>query len=222
MDNVSVLSPSYRLIAELFLYPEERDSDRIEKECKTARQSPASIQDSIDKFLAEPASFSSDEYMKMFELSSTCPLYLGSYLFDEPKSCRGMGLSGRNTYMIELANIYKHFGFELKGGELPDFLPVMVDFLWISLEKIERDRIGLRRHFLEHYLLPGIEPFSAALKKHKSPYVWLMKALEAALKVDIAFMSDKPTWEPPDEKFQHQNRGMEMIGELNRKGQNHE
>ncbi|MEE8416881.1 MAG: molecular chaperone TorD family protein [Desulfobacterales bacterium] len=222
MNNVSVLSPIYRLIAELFLYPEERDNVRIEKECKSARQSQSSIQDSIDKFLAEPASFSSDEYMKLFELSSTCPLYLGSYLFDEPKSCRGMGLSGRNAYMIELANIYKHFGFELNGGELPDFLSVMVDFLWISLEKIERDRIGLRRHFLEHYLLPGIEPLSAALKKHKSPYIGLMEALEAALKVDVAFMSDKPTWKPPDENFQHQNRGMEMIGELNRKRQNHD
>ncbi len=206
MNNVSALSSCYRLIAELFLYPEERDGVRIDKERKTVRQCPASIQDSIDRFLAEPASSSKDEYINMFELSPPCPLYLGSYLFTEPKSCRGMGLSGRNAYMIELANIYKHFGYEQKGGELPDFLPMMVDFLWISLEQRERDRIGLRRHFLERYLLPGIEPLSTVLKKYTSPYVWLIESLEATLKADIAFMADKPIWEPPDENFPQQNQ----------------
>ena len=218
MNNVSVLLSCYRLIAELFLYPEERDSTRIEKERKTVKQCPTSIQDSIDRFLAEPVSSSSDEYIKMFELSPPCPLYLGSYLFEEPKSCRGVGLSGRNAYMIELANIYKHFGYELKEGELPDFLPVMVDFLWISLEQRERDQIGLRRHFLEHYLLPGIEPLSVAMKKYTSPYIWLIESLEAALKMDIAFMSDKPIWKPPDESFRHQNRGTKNDRETKRKG----
>jgi nitrate reductase delta subunit len=218
MNNVSVLSSCYRLIAELFLYPEERDGVRIEKELRTVRQCPASIRDSIDRFLREPASSSADEYIKMFELSPLCPLYLGSYLFNEPNSCRGMGLSGRNAYMIELVNIYKHFGYKLNGGELPDFLPLVVDFLWISLEQRERDRIGLRRHFLKRYLLPGVELFSAALKKYKSPYIWLIESLEAALSVDTAFMADQPIWEPPDKNSQEKNRNMKVNRETSKKG----
>ncbi len=218
MNNVSVLSSCYRLIAELFLYPEERDGVRIEKELRTLRQCPASIRDSIDRFLREPASSSTDEYIKTLELSPPCPLYLGSYLFSEPKSCRGVGLSSRNAYMIELINIYKHFGYELKGGELPDFLPVVVDFLWISLEQRERDRIGLRRHFLEHYVLPGVELLSAALKKYNGPYAWLIESLEAALRMDTAFMADQPMWEPPDEDLRQQNLGMKVNRETSNKG----
>jgi nitrate reductase delta subunit len=129
-----------------------------------------------------------------------------------------MGLSGRNAYMIELVNIYKHFGYKLNGGELPDFLPLVVDFLWISLEQRERDRIGLRRHFLKRYLLPGVELFSAALKKYKSPYIWLIESLEAALSVDTAFMADQPIWEPPDKNSQEKNRNMKVNRETSKKG----
>ncbi len=217
MNSVLLLSSCYRLIAELFLYPEERDSVRIENELRRVRQCPASIHDPIDRFLSVPASSSADEYIKTLELSSPCSLYLGSYLFDEPKSCRGIGLSGRNAYMIELANIYKHFGYELKGGELPDFLPVVVDFLWISLEQKERDRIGLRRHFLERYVLRGVEPLSAALKKYKSPYAWLIESLEAGLREDASIMADQPIWEPPDEDLRQQNRAMKVNREINKK-----
>ncbi len=218
MINLLLLSSCYRLIAELFLYPEERDSARIKNELKRVRQCPASIHDPIDRFLSEPASCSADEYIKTLELSPPCSLYLGSYLFDEPKSCRGAGLSGRNAYMIELANIYKHFGYELKGGELPDFLPVVVDFLWISLEQRERDRIGLRRHFLERYVLRGVEPLSAALKKYKSPYAWLIESLEAGLREDASVMADQPMWEPPDEDLRQENRAMKVNRETNKKG----
>ena len=56
----------------------------------------------------------------------------------------------------ELSGLYRHFGFELTGGELPDYLPAVVDFLWLSLEHRDRDTIGLRRRLLQHYVLPGL------------------------------------------------------------------
>ncbi len=111
-------------------------------------------------------------------------------------------MSGRNAYMIELVNIYKHYGYELDGGELPDFLPLMVEFLWISMEKVERDTIGLRRHFVERYLLPGLEPLSAALKEYGSSYNWLIDSLRAALVEDRTLMADQPMWQPPADESQ--------------------
>jgi nitrate reductase delta subunit len=130
-------------------------------------------------------------------LAPAVPLYLGSHLYDEPQSCRGAGMSGRNAYMLELANIYRHFGVELAGAELADFVPVMVEFLGLSLERGDQDRIGLRRYFVESMMTTGLASLLAALRKHESPYAHLVDALQVALAEDIAQMADGPKWRPP-------------------------
>lgn len=193
------LETCYRLIAELLLYPEDRHPERVEALWGRIGRAPAPVREALQRFLAEPAGRSLYEYIQTVELSPPCPLYLGSYLFDEPTSCRGAGLSGRNRYMLELKNIYRHFGFELVGGELPDFLPIMVDFLWISLGRRERGYIGLRRHFLEHYLAPALEPLHARLSEYESVYALLIEALGWAAEVDLERMADIPAWVPPPE-----------------------
>ncbi len=196
----AALAASYRLIGELLLYPEERDDVRIAQGLAALRRAPGPVGRLIEAFLSDPSSRSTDEYVATLELSPPCPLYLGTYLFDEPKTCRGAGMSGRNSYMIELSNIYKHFGFELNGSELADFLPLMVEFLAISLERAEMDRIGLRRSFLERYLRIGLGPLAKVLRKYNSPYGLLIEALEAALADDLALIGDQPAWvRPADE-----------------------
>lgn len=194
------LISSYRLIAELLLYPEERDAEIIETELKNIQSFSELVTQPIEKFFQNPSASSLDEYIATLELSPPCPLYVGSYLYDEPNSCRGAGLSGRNGYMIELTNVYRHFGFEPNNQELPDFLPLMVEFLNLSLGKKDRDRIGLRRRFVEHYLLPALKPISDNLKKYESPYLLLIESLKAALAEDLKLMADQPIWEPQVKK----------------------
>ena len=195
--NTTQLTSAYRLIAELFLYPEDRDADRIEAAMASLGEAPTVLRAPLEAFLAAPASVSAEEYVATLELAPPVPLYLGSYLFDEPQSCRGAGMSGRNGYMLELANIYRHFGVELAGGELADFVPVVVEFLGISLERGDEDRIGLRRYLVETLLVNGIESLLSALRKCESPYVHLVEALRAALTEDIARMAGGPIWRPP-------------------------
>ena len=115
----------------------------------------------------------------------------------EPTSCRGAGTSGRNGYMIELAAVYRHYGFELGKGELADFVPALAEFLAISLEYKNRDLIGLRRHFVETYIRPGLKPMCKALAKYQSPYELLIQALDAAVAEDIVAGADQPIWTPP-------------------------
>ena len=195
--NVFELASCYRLIGELFLYPAERQATQINAELEILKQCPSSVRDPITAFLSDPGSSSLDEYVRTLELDPPCPLYLGTYLFGEPKSCRGAGMSGRNNYMIELAGIYKHFSVELTGREMADFLPVMLDFLSISLDRAERDQIGLRRYFVENFLLTGLEPMLKALNKFESPYALLIDSLQAALQEDMALVADQPIWTPP-------------------------
>lgn len=196
--HTTTLAATYSLISELLLHPSERDEATIEQTLETVRAGPASILAPIERFLDEPTSHSADEYVQTVELAPPCPLYLGHYLFEEPETCHGVGLSGRNEYMIELINIYKHFGFEMSGRELSDFLPVIVNFLGISLERPELDRIGLRRWLLENLIVPGIEPMKEGLEKYESPYALLVESLNAALQEDVELLADQPAWKPPE------------------------
>ncbi len=196
MDR-TLLRPAYRLISELFLYPEDRDGARIEAEMAGLEEAPAELRAPLEAFLAAPAAVSAEEYVATLELAPLAPLYLGSYLYEEPTSCRGAGMSGRNGYMLELANIYRHFGVELAGGEMADFVPVIVEFLGLSLERRDEDKIGLRRYLVETLLINGIESLLSALRKCESPYAHLVEALRAALSEDIAHMADGPKWRPP-------------------------
>jgi nitrate reductase delta subunit len=194
--DTAVLAAGYRLIAELLLHPDDRDGAKIASLALELGLDDA-VGDPIGEFLADSACGSRDEYVQTLELSPPCPLYVGAYLFDEPTSCRGAGTSGRNAYMLELSGLYRHYGFELMGGELPDYLPAVVDFLWISLEHQDRDTIGLRRRLLQHYVLPGLGPLREALDKYHSPYALLVSALTRTVEQDLEHMDDAPAWRPP-------------------------
>lgn len=196
MDN-NQLASAYRLISELFLYPESRDQDLIEAEVAALDGASAELVSPIEAFLATPASSSVEEYISTLELAPPVPLYLGAHLFEEPESCRGAGMSGRNGYMLELSNIYRHFGVEHDGRELADFVPVIIEFLGLSLSRQDEDQIGLRRYLIETLLLNGIESLLSALRKYESPYAYLVDSLRVALTEDIKQMAGGPKWHPP-------------------------
>ncbi len=196
MDRTQ-LTAAYRLISELFLYPEDRDAARIEAAMAALAAAPEALRAPLDNFLAAPLAASAEEYVATLELAPAVSLYLGSHLYEEPQSCRGAGMSGRNGYMLEIGTIYRHFGVELAGGELADFVPVMIEFLGVSLERSDQDRIGLRRSFVETMLTTGLASLLSALRRHESPYAHLVDALGVALAEDIAQMAGGPKWQPP-------------------------
>lgn len=191
------LAAFYRAVAELLLYPEERDNERIAADLAALADAPAEARDPLATFLANPRSGDLDEYLAVLELSPPCPLYLGAYIFDEPSSCLGAGLSSRNGYVIEVAAVYRHFGFEHTGNELADFLPLMTEFLAASLDRLERDGIGIRRRFVEHYFIPGLKPLRERLVQYDSPYAGLVAGLEVAIERDRAMQAADPIWVPP-------------------------
>lgn len=194
--NRQQMTSAYRLISELFLYPEDRDIAVIETERAGLKDAPEEFREPIEAFFAAPAAMSTQEYVKTLELTPVVPLYLGAHLYDEPKSCRGAGMSWRNGYMIELTNIYRHFGVEFAGREMSDFVPVVIEFLGISLERRDQDDIGLRRYLVETLVVEGFDNLLVALRKYESPYGYLVEALSVTLADDIALMASGPKWRP--------------------------
>jgi len=190
------LKAMYGLIAELMINPAARDKERVDSLLWALPQSP--VRESIEQFIASPASQDVQEYTATLELTPPCPLYLGAHMYDEPNSCRGAGACGRNQYMIELKAVYEHFGVSMDGGELPDFLPLMIEFAAVSLDHKDLDNIGLRRRFVGTYMQPGLPHLRKAMRKYESVYERLIEQLEIVIEEDLARSADDPAWVEPE------------------------
>ena len=84
--------------------------------------------------------------------------------------------------MIELSAIYKHFGKTSNGKELSDLLPLVVDFLSLT---IESNTDPVRGKLIREYLLPFLPPMRSKLKELKTPYVYLIDVLSNVMNIDL-------------------------------------
>ncbi len=179
-----VLKKTYNCVAELWCSPQDVDMEKVRNEADEVVTSKILHRDVgalLAKFL-EKNIVAEEEYIEMFELDPRCPLYLGSYSFDEPSTCANAAVSDRNEYMIEIGAIYKHFGFELNGKELSDYLPLMIEFLSLTVNK-RNDSV--RKKFIEEYMLPFLPPMGSKLKELKSQYLFLLDTVESLIKLDL-------------------------------------
>lgn len=186
MDRQSILKDVYALIAELWCNPPEPDANReeIKKNAKTVIKRLASIDEEsamlLSKFLGNEA-IAEEDYIDLFELDPKCALYLGSHTFDEPTTCANSAVSDRNGYMIELVGIYNHFGRKPVANELPDYLPLMVDFLSLTTEAKDDP---VRGKFISEYILPHLPAMHSKLGELETPYLDLLEALEKVMSID--------------------------------------
>ncbi len=187
MNQQQILKDVYALIAELWCSPPESDATR--EDIKKRAEEVVKRLESIDKesalllstFLRENA-ISEEDYIDLFELDPQCALYLGSHSYDEPKTCASAGVSDRNAYMIELTGIYKHFGQMPNGKELPDYLPLMVDFLSLTAESKDDP---VREKLIKEYFLPYLSPMRSQLEELGTPYLYLLDALEKVMNIEL-------------------------------------
>ncbi len=184
MERATLIS-CYQLLAELLLYPEERQEDLIRKLGARVEGAPAEVAKPLLELLADPAIHDCGAYIEELEMTSKRPLYLGFYLFDEPESCQSAGTCGRNGYMIELAGIYRHYGFELDGREMPDFLPLALDFLALSADRRVGDEGALRTRLIERYLQPAVIAMHERFTEHGGPWLLALDALAAILRTEV-------------------------------------
>ncbi len=184
MDATTVTS-CYQLLAELLLYPEEREEDRIRQLAQQVKAAPDEVREPLLELLANPAIHDCGAYLEELEMTRDRPLYLGFYLFDEPDSCQSAGTCGRNGYMIELAGIYRHYGLELDGREMPDFLPLVLDFLALSADRREGEEGAHRARLIERYLQPAVTAMHERFSEHGGPWLLAVDALAALLRSEL-------------------------------------
>ena len=183
---------AYRFLSEVLLYPEDRDAQRLGSYAEMAGLAAPELRDAIETLMASPELEDSDIYLETFEISAKCPLYLGHYQFEEPKSCSGAAISGRNGYMIQLKNLYRHFGFEVQARELPDYLPLMLDFLALSAGHPAHKH---RRLLVKQFMLPALPAITTKLREVKNVYSHVATILEQLLHDEVG-QSPAPAHEP--------------------------
>ena len=164
------VAPPYKLLSVLLRYPDERVVEAREEIASAVDALPASPQrDALRRFLADftatPAGALAERYVETFDLRRRSGLYLSYYLHGDTRK-RGMAL-------LRLKRLYAAAGLEATTGELPDYLPLMLEFA--ALAPDGAGETLLREH------RPSLELLRSSLHEAGSPYAHLLDALCAGL-----------------------------------------
>jgi nitrate reductase delta subunit len=157
----------YKLLSVLLRYPDQRLVE--------ARGEIAAAVDSLPHrgplprfvtyLLAASPRELEQHYVETFDLRRRASLYLTYYVHGDTRK-RGMAL-------LRLKRLYAAGGLELASGELPDYLPLMLEFA--ALAPADAGETLLREH------RPALELLRRSLRDADSPYADLLDALCAGL-----------------------------------------
>jgi nitrate reductase delta subunit len=167
------MSKTFKALSLLLSYP-EADLRAATGEMKTIlakeRLVPANCLKGLSGLLDEIAAGDlydlQERYVLLFDRSRSLSLHLFEHIHGESRD--------RGQAMVDLAQHYEQYGLELSARELPDFLPLFLEFLGTrplpeALDLLEQP-------------LSVIAALGERLRKRKSAYAWVFLALEGIAK----------------------------------------
>ena len=118
----------YKALACLLLYPDDEllgSLDEIEKCLRDSSLIEGPARDALQEFTGQlhtvPLTNLQQDYVSTFDVGKTACLNLFEHLHGDSQD--------RGAAMVDLLDLYRDHGLELDGQELPDFLPVYLEFL---------------------------------------------------------------------------------------------
>jgi nitrate reductase delta subunit len=159
---------TYQILGRLLAYPEEeRIAALPEMRRLLAREGvlPAPHRDALDRLIAELQGTDlldlQERYVALFDRTRSLALHLFEHVHGDSRD-RGMA-------MVDLIEVYRKHGFEIATNELPDYLPLFLEFL---AQLDPREAQSLLRD-----AAPVIAPIQARLAKRDSAYAAVLAAL---------------------------------------------
>lgn len=159
----------YRFVAKLLDYPEPAmlgALDEMKEVLTSDRELQLSERKAFAGFLEYLESMPLTElqaaYVLTFDLSPQHALHLTHHLFGDDKN--------RGPALIDLTEFYKEYGLELAANELPDYLPLVLEFAAL-LDESEAQM------FLSQWA-KVLKQLAENLTEAKSPYADLVRLVE--------------------------------------------
>jgi nitrate reductase delta subunit len=169
----------YRLLSLLLSYPSDEIVAGREEIAAAARTlAPGRPRDAILRFLdhfliAAPIALR-QEYVETFDLQKRSSLYLTFFSHGDTRK--------RGQELLRMKRLYRAAGFELDGSELPDHLPVVLEFAALDPERGRWMLVENRA---------GIELLHMHLGETGSIYALLLDAVDAGLpRIDMGMLAE--------------------------------
>jgi nitrate reductase delta subunit len=180
-----------KLIAVLLDYPQDElwaHGDELRQAVDDPALSPArraALRGFIDELLATEPMDAQERWLGLFDRGRSMSLLLFEHIHGESRD--------RGQAMVDLLSTYKKAGFELGAKQLPDYLPVVLEFLATQPVDEVRDWLGHTAHILE--LL------AARAQERQSPYAVLVESLVEIAKgrVDLDLLRRRVATEERDD-----------------------
>lgn len=180
-----------KLISVLLDYPQE-DLWAHGSELHEAVDDPAlskarrtALHGFIDELLASDALEAQERWLELFDRGRAMSLLLFEHIHGESRD--------RGQAMVDLLTTYHKAGFELGAKQLPDYLPVVLEYLSVQPVEEVRDWLSHVAHILE--LL------AARAQERQSPYGVLLESLVEVAKgrVDLELLRRRVATEERDD-----------------------
>ncbi|WP_411833186.1 nitrate reductase molybdenum cofactor assembly chaperone [Pseudoxanthomonas mexicana] len=126
-----------------------------------------------------------DRWLSLFDRGRSMSLLMFEHIHGESRD--------RGQAMVDLVEAYRRNGFELAARELPDYLPLLLEYLQQRPQEEARD-------WLQH-LGPILGLLAARAEERKSPYAMLFEMLieYADGKLDLRVMRQRASEESRDD-----------------------
>jgi nitrate reductase delta subunit len=118
----------FRALSALLSYPSEEMRQALPAIADVVRNTPLvapdqrrGLLDLIDELGDLDLLTAEERYVDLFDRGRALSLHLFEHLHGESRD--------RGEAMVELKQLYEHAGFELSARELPDYLPVVLEYL---------------------------------------------------------------------------------------------
>ena len=157
---------AYKLCSLALQYPDaELVAGREELAAEVAELPAGRATDAIGRFFTwfaqTPALELAQHYVRTFDLHKRTGLYVTFYSLGDRRE-RGLAL-------LRMKKLYRAAGFEVEGHELPDYLPLMLEFA--AAATAEHGDLVLREH------RPALEVIRLSLHEQESPYEHVLDAV---------------------------------------------
>jgi nitrate reductase molybdenum cofactor assembly chaperone NarJ/NarW len=176
------MARTYRALAALLSYPTEtlqaatgEIAEALAEEAIVAAPQLAAIRTFLDEVAASDIYELQAQYFALFDRSRTLSLHLFEHIHGESRD--------RGQAMADLITLYQNHGLDMAADELPDFLPLFLEFL--SLLPDDEARTMLRA-------------LTDRLAARNTGYMTVMAALADIASAPMLAVSDIPEEDPDD------------------------